>query len=94
MQTHETDFSKSERINLRVDRHTKDIIEYAASIDHRSLTSFIIASAKQQAERLIEQETSIHLKKREWDDFMASIASPPKANAKLKKLMRESANEQ
>lgn len=92
MQLQEPDFGKNERINLRIDRHTKDLIEYAAAIDHRSLTSFIVACAKEHAERLIERETTIRLKKREWDDFMAIIERPPKANAALKKLMCESAS--
>jgi uncharacterized protein (DUF1778 family) len=89
MQLQEADFSKNERINLRIDRHTKDLIEYAASIDHRTLTSFIVACAKEHAEQLIERETTIRLKKREWDSFIYAIENPPKANAALKKLMHE-----
>jgi uncharacterized protein (DUF1778 family) len=90
MQLHESDFAKNERISLRIDRHTKELIEQAAAIDHRSLTSFIIACAKEHAEQLIERETSIRLKKREWDRFMCALKNPPKPNAALKKLMRES----
>ena len=89
MQPSETDLSKSERINLRVDRHTKELIEQAAAMDHRSLTSFIIACAKMQAEELIERETSIRLKKQEWDRFVSALENPPKPNAALSKLMRE-----
>jgi uncharacterized protein (DUF1778 family) len=91
MQLQEPDFTKNERINLRIDRHTKDLIEQAAAIDHRSLTSFIIACAKEQAEQLIERETTIRLKKRDWDRLMDILDHPPKPNAALKKLMRESA---
>lgn len=89
MQPQEFEFSKSERINLRIDRHTKELIEQAAAIDHRSLTSFIIACAKAQAEELIERETSIRLKKHEWDQFVSVLENPPKPNAALSKLMRE-----
>lgn len=91
MQLQSADFSKNERINLRIDRHTKDLIEYAAAIDHRTLTSFIVACAKEYAEQLIERETTIRLKKRDWDSFMAAIKNPPKPNAALKKLMKEHA---
>ncbi len=89
MQLQEPDFNKNERINLRIDRYTKDLIEYAAAIDHRTLTSFIVACAKEHAEQLIERETTIRLKKRDWDNFMAATENPPKPNAALKKLMRE-----
>lgn len=92
MQLQDPDFSKNERINLRIDRHTKDLIEQAAAIDHRSLTSFIVACAKEHAEQLIERETTIRLKKRDWDHFMQVLDNPPKPNAALKKLMRESAD--
>jgi uncharacterized protein (DUF1778 family) len=88
----EPDLLKDQRLNLRIDRHTKELIEQAAALDHRSLTSFIIASAKEHAEQLIERETTIRLKKREWDQFMNVLANPPKPNAALKKLMRESAD--
>ena len=63
----------------------------AAAIDHRSLTSFIVACAKEQAERLIERETTIRLKKREWDQFISALENSPKPNVSLKKLMRETA---
>lgn len=92
MQLQETNFIKNERINLRIDRHTKDLIEYAAAIDHRTLTSFIVACAKEHAEQLIERETTIRLKKRDWDSFMTTIENPPKPNAALKKLVREHAD--
>ncbi len=90
MQFQEPDFAKDERISLRIDRHTKELIEQAAAIDHRSLTSFIVACAKEQAQLLIERETIMRLKKQEWDRFMDALADPPKPNAALKKLMRES----
>ena len=90
MQLNESDFAKNDRISLRIDRHTKEIIERAAEIDHRSLTSFIIACAKKQAEQLIDRETTIRLKKREWDQFMSVLENPPKPNVALKRLMRES----
>jgi uncharacterized protein (DUF1778 family) len=91
MRSKQADFSKNERINLRIDRHTKELIEQAAAIDHRSLTSFIIACAKDHAEQLIERETTIRLNKRDWDRFMQVLDNPPKPNAALKKLLRESA---
>lgn len=91
MKLQESDFVKDERINLRIDRHTKELIEQAAAIDHRSLTSFIVACAKEQAERLIERETTIRLKKSEWNQFISALENSPKPNVSLKKLMRETA---
>jgi len=88
MQLIEQDISKTERINLRVDSFTKELIEQAAAIDHRSLTSFIIACAKVQAEQILEKEKVIRLNRRDWDNFIMVLSSPPKPNAALKRAFK------
>lgn len=82
------DFAKSERINLRVDGFTKEMLEQAAVINHRSLTNFIIECAKIQAEQILEREKTIRLSKRDWDKFIRVVANPPKPNAALKRAAK------
>jgi len=79
---------KTERINLRVDSFTKKLIEQAAAMDHRSLTGFIIACAKVQAEQILAKEKLIRLNRRDWDNFIAVLSNPPKPNVALKRAFK------
>ncbi len=82
-------FPKNERVNLRLDAFTKGLLEQAATIDHRSLTGFILDAARQQAEKLMEKQRAIRLNKDEWDRFIDAMNHPKKPNASLLKAAKK-----
>ncbi len=84
MHTH-TDSAKSDRISIRLEPEIKVRIEQAAAMDHRSLTSFIIASAAAMAEQILKRGDQMALSEQDWNTFYNALVHPPKANATLKK---------
>lgn len=80
---------KTDRINIRLEPEIKKRIEKAAELDHRSITSFIIASAVDSAERVLKRNSpnQISLSEKDWDIFMSALENPPKPNAALRKAV-------
>lgn len=84
MQTQIIEKTKAERISIRLDEETKQKIELAAAIDHRSITSFIIASAVASADAILKRGEQMVLSEQDWDTFYQALLNPPKPNAALK----------
>jgi uncharacterized protein (DUF1778 family) len=73
---------KEERIETRLPSEAKRQIEYAAELQGRSVSDFVVAAALLEASKVIEQRKIIRLS---IDDSMAlaqAILNPPKPNAK------------
>lgn len=77
--------SKSDRISIRLEPAIKQRIEQAAAIDHRSITSFIIASAAEMAEKILNRSEQLILSDQDWNKFYNALVNPQKPNKALKK---------
>lgn len=75
---------KTERITARVAPAALEKIEYAALVQGSTVNQFLVSSALDIAESIIENERRIRLSKEEVKKFLSIIASPPKPNNKLK----------
>ena len=84
MQTQAVEKTKSERISIRLDHDIKQRIEQAAAMDHRSITSFIIASAVASADEILKRSDQMVLSAGDWDLFYDALSNPPAPNAALK----------
>ena len=76
---------RSDRLSIRLEPDIKQRIEAAAALDHRSVTSFIIASAIESAERVLKRDEPMQLSERDWETLMDAIDDPPKPNVVLKR---------
>ncbi len=85
MHTNRTESQKTERIDIRLDYKTKLRIERAAAIDHRSITSFIIASAIESADEILQRGDQMVLSDKDWNKFHNALTKPQKPNQALKK---------
>ena len=52
---------QSSRMDLRIPQEVRDIIDYAASMEGRTRTDFVIAAALERAEQVIERRKIIRL---------------------------------
>ena len=74
------------RFDTRLPIEQKELFEYAASIGgFRTLTEFIIFSAQQQANLIIERNNSILASKKDQEIFFNALMNPPEPNDRLKK---------
>lgn len=80
-----TEQHKSERISIRLDPAIKQYIEEAAALDHRSISSFIIASAITSADEILKRGDHMALSQQDWDVFYNALTNPPKPCAPLQK---------
>jgi uncharacterized protein (DUF1778 family) len=86
----ETDNPVRGRITARLSAEKQAVLQLAADLSGSTLNQFIVQSALQAAERVIEQEEvirSIRLTVEESKRFFALLDEPPKPNEALQRAM-------
>ena len=79
---------RRERLEARVTREQKDLLQRAAGLTGRSLTDFIVASAQRAAEEAIRAHQVISLSSQDSALFVRSLLEPPDPNAALVEAFR------
>jgi len=72
---------KEERLEARLPSEAKRQIEYAADLQGRSVSDFVVAAALDQATKIIEQQKVIRLSLEDSEAIAHAILNPPKPNA-------------
>lgn len=74
------------RFDTRLSKEQKDFFEYAAGLGgFRTLTEFVIFSAQQQANSIVEKHNTVLASKRDREIFLKAIMNPPKPSKSLRK---------
>ena len=78
----------NDRIDIRISKENKDLIKYAAEISgFKTVSEFIVSLAKNEAKRIIEEETKLL---KSIDDkvlFVETLLNPPAPNKALKSAL-------
>jgi uncharacterized protein (DUF1778 family) len=69
--------SKSERLEARLSREQKELLQWAADLEGRSLTDFVVSHAQNAALQTISEHTVIKLSRADSITFAESLQSPP-----------------
>lgn len=80
--------TKQERINLRLQRNAKRVIERAASLEGKTVSSFILSSALARAEKTIHEHEVLVLNARDSEAFFNALAEPIKFNDALNNALK------
>ena len=80
--------ARSERLEARVTREQKQLIEQAAELEGRSITDFIVASTQSAARQVIQERELLKLGARDREVFVRALMNPPKPNEKLRQAIR------
>jgi uncharacterized protein (DUF1778 family) len=75
-------------INLRIETHTRQLIDDAAAILGKTRTEFMIESARRQAIDVLLDQRLFVLGSERYDAFMHALDSPPAPGPKLRSLLR------
>jgi uncharacterized protein (DUF1778 family) len=75
-------------INLRIETHTKRLIDDAAAIVGKTRTEFMIDSARRQAIDVLLDQRLFVLDSGRYDAFMQALDNPPAPGRKLRSLLR------
>ncbi|MBS1500962.1 MAG: DUF1778 domain-containing protein [Bacteroidetes bacterium] len=77
------------RFDARIPESQKALFEKAAGLaGYRTLTDFLISSAQEKANAIIEQHHTIIASIKDRDTFFESIIDPPKPSEKLKNALK------
>ena len=76
------------RLDFRLARAQKELIEDAASLLGQSVSDFAISALVEKAMKVTQRTGVTTLSKRDWEAFIKLLDSPPAPNAALKKAAR------
>ena len=75
-------------INLRIETHTRQLIDDAAAILGKTRTEFMIDSARRQAVDVLLDQRLFTLDSDRYDAFVHALDNPPAPGPKLRSLLR------
>jgi uncharacterized protein (DUF1778 family) len=75
-------------INLRIEAHTRQLIDDAAAVLGKTRTEFLIDSARREAIDALLDQRLFSLEPDRYDAFMQALDNPPAPGPKLKSLLR------
>lgn len=75
-------------INLRIESHTRQLIDDAAAILGKTRTEFMVESARRQAIDVLLDQRLFELEADRYDAFMSALDNPPAPGPKLRSLLR------
>lgn len=75
-------------VNLRIEGRTRELIDAAASALGKTRTEFMVETARRAAIDVLLDERLFALDNSRYDDFVATLDSPPEPGARLRALMR------
>jgi uncharacterized protein (DUF1778 family) len=77
-------------INLRIEAHTRHLIDDAAALLGKTRTEFMIDSARRQAIDVLVDQRLFTLDPERYDAFVHALDNPPAPGPKLRALLRRS----
>ncbi len=83
-----SDVRQTERVSARVPAHIYEKLMEAAGMVGASINQFLIQSALEKAETIIERERAINLTRRDAEFFFNAVENPALINEKLSKAMQ------
>jgi len=79
---------KSERLEARLSRTQKELIQHAADLAGRSLTDFILSALQKAANKTIREHEVIRLTAQESTKFVNALMNPSPPNLPLQKATK------
>ena len=81
---------KTERVQLRVAPADNALLRQAAECAGESLTTFLLGSGRERAERVLADRSRFVLDAREWQRFSAALDRPAEVKAGVAELFARS----
>lgn len=78
----------SANIHIRAPQQTKDLIDTAATAVGKSLSEFVLDSARKHATDVLLDQRLFVLDADRYDEFLQVLDNPPEAGPALKALMK------
>ena len=79
--------AKRETLNIRIKADVRNLIDRAAKSRGKNRTDFILESARAAAEDALLDQVIMTVTPQAYEQFLARLDLPPKANDRLRKTM-------
>lgn len=76
------------RFEARISGDTRALLKRAADLQGRSLSEFVISSAREAAKKAVEEAEILTLSKRDQEKLVEALLNPPKPNAALSRALQ------
>jgi len=73
---------RDERISVRVSKITKELLEHASAIQGRSLTDYVVSTAREAAMKEVQEHHRLVLSNAERRAFFEVLTNPPEPSKK------------
>jgi uncharacterized protein (DUF1778 family) len=77
------------RITARVSGKVRATLEQAAELLGSTVNQFVVQTAYQEAQRVLERESTIRLSQKDARKILSLLENPPKANRRLKDAVKQ-----
>ena len=81
--------TRTEKLDLRLTKSAKLILQSAAQSERRSVSDFVLESALARAVEALPDRQRFGLNAKQWKEFQAALDAPPKPAPRLAKLLNE-----
>lgn len=81
--------NRTEKLDLRLTKSAKQILQAAATASHKSVSEFVLETALSEAEERLADRRIFPLDAEHWDAFVAALDAPPRRLPRLERLFRE-----
>lgn len=78
--------SKTQRVNLRIEKDDEALFKRAALAQRESLTQFLVEGGRERAERLLADRTSFSVGSDAWREIVAALDRPARPRPELVRL--------
>lgn len=78
-----------ERIGVRIDKETTDLIKHAAYLSQRKVGDFCVAALADTARRTITEHETLVLSARDRAAFFDALVNPPAPNERLTRALAD-----
>jgi uncharacterized protein (DUF1778 family) len=68
-----------------LDAESKSVLQRAASYRHKTVSQFVLATALEEAAKVIRENEIVTLSSSDWKVFYDALTNPPAPNAALRK---------
>lgn len=80
--------SKTQRVDLRISRAAKEMIQAAAQAQDKTVSEFLLDSGLTSAAETLADRRLFILDDAQWKAFQAALDAPPRARPRLAGLMK------
>ncbi|NLD14268.1 MAG: DUF1778 domain-containing protein [Gammaproteobacteria bacterium] len=80
-----TALTKDTRLHIRCDQNVRNLLDKAAAYAHMSVSEFVLGTAVEQAQSVIEAHESMVLSQEDFAAFLQALDAPAQPNPALQR---------